>query len=142
EDNIAEVKQVFNEKYGHEPNVSVVSPIDGQELVKIAIYALAIALIGMIICVTFRIERLFAVTAIIALLHDAIILLAVFSSTRIEVDATIVTALLTIIGYSINNTIVVCDRIRENIRKTKKRMRSVKELAKIVNTSILQTFWR
>src|SRR5699024_4553486 len=57
EDNIAEVKQVFNEKYGHEPNVSVVSPIVGQELVKNAIYALGIALIGMIIYVTFRFER-------------------------------------------------------------------------------------
>src|SRR5699024_10552701 len=61
---------------------------------------------------------------------------------RIELYATMVAGRLTMSGDSIDNKIVVCDRIRENIRKTKKRIRSVKELAKIVNTSILQTFWR
>jgi SecD/SecF fusion protein len=142
EDQVAELKQEFNEKYGNEPSVSVVSPIVGQELVKNAIYALAIAAVGMIIYVTFRFELFFAFTAIIALLHDTFIMLAVFSFTRIEFDVTIVAAILTIIGYSINNTIVVFDRIRENIRKRKKRVRSVPELAKIVNDSILQTFWR
>ena len=104
------------DKYNHEPSVSVVSPIVGQELVKNAIYALGIASIGMIIYVTLRFEFFFAITAIIALLHDVFIMLVVFSISRIEFDVTIIAAILTIIGYSINNTIVVFDRIRENIR--------------------------
>src|SRR5699024_7421204 len=139
---ITEVKNHFEEKYGNEPNISVVSPIVGQELVKNAIYALAIASVGMIIYVTFRFEIFFALTAIIALLHDVFFMLVVFSLTRIEFDATIIAAILTIIGYSINNTIVVFDRIRENIRLKNKRIRSAKELAVIINHSLIQTFMR
>ena len=137
-----EVKDYFIEKYGNEPNVSIVSPIVGQELVKNAVYALAIASIGMIIYVTFRFEIFFALTAIIALLHDVFFMLVVFSVTRIEFDVTIIAAILTIIGYSINNTIVVFDRIRENIRAKNKLIKSPKELAKIINKSLIQTFMR
>ena len=68
-------------------------------------------------------------------------LLAIFSVAQIEFDITIVAAILTIVGYSINNTIVIFDRIRENIRK-KKRVKSFKELTTIVNTSIIQSFTR
>ncbi|MGM8212972.1 protein translocase subunit SecDF [Virgibacillus sp. W0430] len=139
---IAEVKDHFKALYGTEPNVSVVSPIVGEELVKNAIYALAIASVGMIIYVTIRFEFFFAITAIIALLHDSFFLLVVFSLTRIEFDITIVAAILTIVGYSINNTIVVFDRIRENIRKRNRVVKSTKELAKIVNISLIQTFMR
>ncbi|MEN1969289.1 protein translocase subunit SecDF [Lentibacillus sp. N15] len=140
-DKIAELKDHFNDKYGEEPSVSVVSPIVGQELVKNALYALAIASIGMIIYVAFRFELFFAITAIIALIHDAFFILAFFSITRIEFDVTIVAAVLTIIGYSINDTIVTFDRIRENLQK-KKRVKSFKELAKIVNRSLVQTMTR
>src|SRR5699024_7913365 len=113
EDKITEVKNYFKDKYGHEPSVSVVSPIVGQELVRNAVMALAIASVGIILYVTIRFEIFFALTAIIALLHDVFFMLVVFSLTRIEFDATIIAAILTIIGYSINNTIVVFDRIRE-----------------------------
>ncbi|WP_106497043.1 protein translocase subunit SecDF [Lentibacillus sp. Marseille-P4043] len=140
-DKIAELKSYFNDKYGIEPSVSVVSPIVGQELVKNALYALGIAAIGMIIYVAFRFELFFAVTAIIALIHDAFFVLAIFSFTRIEFDVTIVAAVLTIIGYSINDTIVTFDRIRENLQK-KKRVKSFKELAKVVNKSLVQTLTR
>lgn len=142
EGEITKIKEHFEEKYGNEPNVSVVSPIVGQELVKNAIYALAIASIGMIIYVTFRFEIFFALTAIIALLHDVFFMLVIFSVTRIEFDVTIIAAILTIIGYSINNTIVVFDRIRENIRAENKLIKSSKELAKIINKSLIQTFMR
>lgn len=142
EDKIDEIKQVFNEKYGNEPSISVVSPIVGKELVKNAFKALLIAAAGMIIYVTFRFELFFAITAIIALLHDAFIILGIFSLTQIEFDVTIVAAILTIIGYSINNTIVVFDRIRENIRLEDKRISSFKELATLVNRSLVQTFTR
>src|SRR5699024_7363387 len=142
ESDIADLKSFFIEKHGHEPNVSVVSPIVGQELVKNAIYALAIAAVGIVIYVTFRFEFFFALTAIIALLHDVFIMLFAFSITRIEFDITIIAAILTIIGYSINNTIVVFDRIRENIRAKNKRIKSKKELAAIINDSLVQTFMR
>lgn len=141
ENKIAEIKQFYHDKYGIEPSVSVVSPIVGQELVKNAIYALAIAAIGMIIYVTFRFEFFFGITAIITLLHDVFIMLIIFSFTRIEFDVTIIAAILTIVGYSINNTIVIFDRIRENIR-LEKRVTSYEKLAKIVNRSLIQSFTR
>ena len=142
EADISDLKTYVMDKYGHEPSVSVVSPIVGQELVKNAVYALTVALIGMIIYVTFRFEFFFSITAIIALMHDVFIMLVVFSITRIEFDVTIIAAILTIIGYSINNTIVVFDRIRENIRATNKLVKSKVELAKIINRSLIQTFMR
>src|SRR5690625_4902330 len=94
---IIKLKSYFQDHYGFEPNISVVSPIVGQELVKNAAYALIIASIGMVIYVTFRFEIFFAITAIIALLHDVFVMLVVFSLTRIEFEVTIVAAILTII---------------------------------------------
>lgn len=141
EDKISEIKLFYQDKYGIEPSVSVVSPIVGQELVKNAISALAIAAVGMIIYVTFRFEFFFGVTAIITLLHDVFIILVVFSLTRMEFDINIIAAILTIVGYSINNTIVIFDRIRENIR-LEKRVTSYDKLAKIVNRSLIQSFTR
>jgi SecD/SecF fusion protein len=142
EQQMIDVRQYFSEKYNHEPNVSIVSPIVGQELVKNAIYAVLISLIGLIIYVTFRFELFFSFTAIVALTFDVFFALVVFSITRLEFDITIIAALLTIIGYSLNNTIVVFDRIRENIRKKNKLITSKKELAKIINNSLIQTFIR
>ncbi|MGX4669706.1 protein translocase subunit SecDF [Cerasibacillus sp. JNUCC 74] len=140
-DKIAEVKAYFVDKYDHEPSVSVVSPIVGEELVKNAAFAVAVASVFMIIYVTIRFEFFFAITAIIALLHDAFFMVAIFSITQIEFDITIVAAILTIVGYSINDTIVTFDRIRENIRKRKK-IKTFKELAEVVNRSLVQTFTR
>ncbi|MDC3423853.1 protein translocase subunit SecDF [Aquibacillus sp. 3ASR75-11] len=138
---IAEIKEAFDNKYGNEPNVSTVSPIVGQELAKNAVMAVIYASIGIIIYVTLRFEFYFALTAIIALLHDAFFILALFSITRMEFDITIIAAVLTIVGYSINDTIVTFDRIRENL-KLKKRVKSFKELAAIVNKSLMQTLTR
>src|SRR5699024_4951625 len=139
EDKEAEINEYFLNKYDHEPSISVVSPIVGQELVKNALYALGIASIGMIIYVTIRFEFYFAITAIIALLHDAFFMLFIFSSTTIEFAVTIIVAILTIIGYSINTSIVVFARIWEYIR-LEKRVRSFTELAQIINRSLIQTF--
>ncbi|WP_193062286.1 protein translocase subunit SecDF [Oceanobacillus oncorhynchi] len=135
------VQQHFLEIYDHEPSVSVVSPIVGQELVKNAIYAVAIASIFIVAYIAIRFEFFFGVTAIIALLHDVLFMLMAFSITQIEFDVTIVAAILTIIGYSLNNTLVIFDRIRENIRQ-EKRVKSFKKLAEIVNKSIVQSFIR
>ncbi|WP_117161575.1 protein translocase subunit SecDF [Paraliobacillus sp. X-1268] len=141
QDTVADVRTYFNETYGSDPNVSTVSPVVGQELAKNALYAVIIASIGIIIYVTIRFEYYFALTAILALLHDAFFILAIFSITQLEFDITIIAAILTIVGYSINDTIVTFDRIRENL-KAKKRVRTFEALSEIVNRSLMQTLGR
>ncbi|WLV23664.1 protein translocase subunit SecDF [Aciduricibacillus chroicocephali] len=136
-----EMKSHFKDEYKAEPSVSVVSPIVGKELVKNAVYAVGLAMIGMIIYVSFRFEVYFATTAIITLLHNVILVLAFFSLFRLEFDVTIIAALLTIVGYTINDTIVIFDRIRENLRKHKI-IKSKELLQKIVNKSIVQSLTR
>lgn len=138
---INELKSTISQEYGHDPNISTVSPTVGKELVKNAIYALSIAALGIIIYVAFRFEWRMGLASIVALLHDAFFMIAIFSILRLEVDITFVAAVLTIIGYSINDTIVTFDRIRENLHKVKK-IEDAKELAKIVNKSLRQTLGR
>ncbi|MEC0304229.1 protein translocase subunit SecDF [Terribacillus saccharophilus] len=136
-----DLKSSIQDEYGDAPSISTVSPIIGKELAKNGLYAVIFASIGIILYATIRFEFKFAVTAILALLHDAFFILAVFSITRLEFDITIIAAILTIIGYSINDTIVTFDRIKENIR-IKRKVKTFDELAKIVNDSLLQTLVR
>ncbi|WP_053364197.1 protein translocase subunit SecDF [Bacillus sp. FJAT-27251] len=138
---IADLKADFQGKYGAEPNVSTVSPTIGKELAKNGVVALLIASVGIVLYVTFRFEWRMALPAIISLLHDAFFIIAVFSLLRLEVDLTFIAAILTIIGYSINDTIVTFDRIRENLQK-KKRLRTPEEIAEIANRSLRQTMGR
>ena len=114
-----------------------VGPTIGKELRRAGLLALGIAILLMIAYITFRFEFKFAVASIIALFHDILVTVALFSILQIEVDSTFVAAILTIFGYSINATIVIFDRIRENLKKTKK-----VELASLINTSIKQTLAR
>ncbi|MBM7706642.1 SecD/SecF fusion protein [Chryseomicrobium aureum] len=138
---IAELKSSFIDEFGVEPSVSTVSPTVGQELARNAVYALAIAAIGIIIYVAFRFEWRFGVSAIVALLHDAFFMIAIFSILRLEVDITFIAAVLTIVGYSINDTIVTFDRIRENLHRAGA-IQTEQELADIVNKSLRQTLVR
>lgn len=138
---IAEVKQHFSDLYGSEPSVSTVSPTVGKELARNAVFATIIASIGIIIYVTIRFEIFMALAAIVALLHDAFFILFVFSITRFEVDITFIAAVLTIIGYSINDTIVTFDRVRE-LYKKKKKVKTFDDLADIVNRALRQTLTR
>ncbi|MCM3786825.1 protein translocase subunit SecDF [Domibacillus indicus] len=138
---IAKVKAGMNEKFGSEPNISTVSPVVGKELAKNAIKALAIATIGIILYVAFRFEFYMGLAAVLALLHDVFFIIAFFSLTRLEVDITFIAAVLTIVGYSINDTIVTFDRIRENMTKAKK-ITAPEQLDNIVNKSIRQTLAR
>lgn len=140
-DEIADLKNHFTEKYGSEPNVGTVSPTVGKELAKNAFIAVMIASAGIVLYVAVRFELYFGLAAIIALLHDAFFIVAFFSVTRLEVDLTFIAAVLTIVGYSINDTIVTFDRIRENM-KLKKRIKTYEDLAEIVNKSLLQTLGR
>ncbi|KMY30356.1 preprotein translocase subunit SecD [Lysinibacillus xylanilyticus] len=138
---IAKFKKEVGKKYGHEPGVSTVSPTVGKELVKNAIKALSIAAIGIIIYVAIRFEWRMGVGAIVSLLHDVFLIVAVFSFMRLEVDITFIAAVLTIVGYSINDTIVTFDRMRENLN----RYDTIKDrelLADIVNKSLRQTMGR
>lgn len=138
---IADLKTALKNEYGTEPNVSTVSPTIGRELAKNAIKAVLIASIGMILYLTFRFELFMALAAVIAMLHDAFFMVAVFSITRLEVDLNFIAAVLTIVGYSIHDTIVTFDRIRENMR-LKKRLKTFQDIVDVVNISIRQTLTR
>ncbi|WP_416042773.1 protein translocase subunit SecDF [Bacillus halotolerans] len=137
---IAKVKDYFKDKYGSEPNVSTVSPTVGKELARNALYAVAIASIGIIIYVSIRFEYKMAIAAIVSLLYDAFFIITFFSITRLEVDVTFIAAVLTIVGYSINDTIVTFDRVREHMKKRKPK--TFADLNHIVNLSLQQTFTR
>lgn len=138
---IAALKTNFKKEYGTEPNVSTVTPIVGKQLAKNAIISILIASIGIILYVTIRFEMYMAIAAIIAMLHDAFFMVAFFSITRLEVDLNFIAAVLTIVGYSIHDTIVTFDRMRENMYK-KKRLKTFKDIADVVNMSIHQTLTR
>ncbi|MGG3915635.1 protein translocase subunit SecDF [Bacillus sp. es.034] len=140
-DDIAKLKNHFNKLYGAEPSISTVSPVIGKELAQNAMIAVAIASVGIIIYVTLRFEWRMALGAILALLHDAFFIIAFFSLTRLEVDITFIAAVLTIVGYSINDTIVTFDRLRENLHK-KRRLKTDKDIEEVVNQSIRQTMGR
>jgi preprotein translocase SecF subunit len=114
-----------------------VGAVIGKEMTREAFIALAIAALGMILYITLRFEFKFALAAIIALLHDAFIIIAVFSIFMIEINSTFIAAILTIIGYSINDTIVIFDRIRENLKIQRK-----KTVPEVVNDSINESLIR
>jgi protein-export membrane protein SecD/preprotein translocase SecF subunit len=138
---ISSLKSHFKDEFGAEPNVGTVSPTIGKELAKNAMIALVIASIGIIIYVTIRFEIYMALAAIISLLHDAFFVIVIFSLTRLEVDITFIAAILTIVGYSINDTIVTFDRMRENMEK-KRRLKTPQDIADVVNTGLRQTLGR
>ncbi|MBW7651393.1 protein translocase subunit SecDF [Anoxybacillus sp. ST4] len=137
---ISQLKSHFKEKYGIEPNVSTVSPTVGKELARNAFISVLIASVGIIIYVTVRFEMYMALAAIVALLHDAFFIIAFFSLTRLEVDLTFIAAVLTIVGYSINDTIVTFDRIRYLMKKRK--VKTADDLKDVVNKALQQTFGR
>lgn len=141
QDEILKLKQEMKAEFGIEPNISAVSNTIGKELVRNAIYALIYAAIGIIIYVAIRFEWKMGVASILGVLHDIILMVAIFSFTRFEVDLTFIAAVLTIVGYSINDKIVTFDRIRENLNRVKK-IDNEKELAEIVNKSLRQTLAR
>lgn len=138
---VSKVKSTIKDEFGHEPTVNTVSPVIGQELAKNAMLAVLLASIGMIIYISLRFEWRMGISSIISLLHDAFMIIAVFSLFRLEVDITFIAAVLTIIGYSINDTIVTFDRVREMLRKVKV-ITKEDEIDYIVNSAIRQTLTR
>ncbi len=139
---VGEIRNHFQKVYGEQVSVQeqTVSPIVGRELARNAIIATLIASLGIIIYVAIRFEYRFAISGIIALLHDVLITVGVFSIFQWEVDIVFIAAILTIVGYSVNDTIVVFDRIRENLKF--KNPKTWEELSQLVNESIQQTIVR
>ncbi|MGL4820359.1 MAG: protein translocase subunit SecDF [Bacilli bacterium] len=140
-DKVQEMKGYFKQQYGSEPNISTVTPMVGKELAKNALIGILLASIGIILYVTIRFHWTYAVSAVVALLHDAFFIIVFFSLFRLEVDVTFIAAVLTIVGYSINDSIVTFDRVRENLA-LQKRVKTYEDLKEIVNESIRQTLVR
>jgi len=115
-----------------------IGSVVSRELLQKAFLALLIASVLMLLYITFRFEFYFGVAAIIALLHDVFVTIGLFSIFQWEVDSSFVAAILTIIGYSINDTIVIFDRIRENLKKREKG----EALEDLINKSLWQTMAR
>lgn len=136
-------KNYFKEKYDAEASIGVVTNVVKRELVKNAFISLGIAIIGIIIYISLRFSFSYAVGAIIALVWDVFFIIALFSFLRLEVSSIFIAAILSIIGYSINDTIVTFDRVRENINKEYKNKLSKKEdLKEVINLSLSQTLNR
>ena len=118
-------------------NVEIVGPKVGAELRRQAILVTLYALGGMLIYIAFRFEWVYGAAAVLAVFHDVLITLGLFSLLHFEISLTVIAALLTLVGYSMNDTIVIFDRIRENVRLMRR-----EPFAAIVNRSINQTLSR
>ena len=117
--------------------VEIVGPTAGKQLQKQAAFATIYSLIGMLVYLWFRFEFIYGVAAVVAVFHDTLITIGAFSLTNQELTLTVLAAILTLIGYSMNDTIVVFDRIRENLALSRR-----ETLAQVVNRSINQTLSR
>jgi len=117
--------------------VESVGAVVGSDLRRRAALAVGLSFLGMLIYIAFRFKPIYGVAAIVALLHDVGITLGLFAITRKELSLTVIAALLTLVGYSVNDTIVVFDRVRENLRLMRK-----ESLSRILNISINQTLSR
>jgi preprotein translocase subunit SecF len=118
-------------------SVESVGPKVSGELIQTAVIAVVLAIGAVLIYIWLRFEWQFALGAVAALIHDVILTIGIFSELQIRFDLAIIAALLTIVGYSLNDTVVVFDRVRENLRKYKK-----KSLAEVLNISINETLSR
>lgn len=117
--------------------VEFVGPQVGEQLTNDGVLALIIALVGIFVYVLLRYEWRFAAGAIIATMHDVVITIGFFSLTQLEFDLTVLAAILAVLGYSVNDTVVVFDRIRENFRRMRK-----EEPVEVMNAAINQTLSR
>jgi len=118
-------------------SVESVGPKVSGELIQTAFLAVLLAIAAVLFYIWLRFEWQFALGAVVALIHDVVLTIGVFSALQIKFDLAIIAALLTIVGYSLNDTVVVFDRVRENLRKYKKLV-----LAEVLNLSINETLSR
>lgn len=136
-----EIFSEFKERYDLNEkdllSIDQVDPVIGDELKGQVLIAVLVAVIAMLIYITFRFELSFAISAIVALTHDMLIVLAFYAIMGIQVNTPFIAAMLTILGYSINDTIVIFDRIRENRKKMKRN-----DYSTLINTSVSQSLAR
>ncbi|HJY82640.1 MAG TPA: protein translocase subunit SecF [Candidatus Binatia bacterium] len=136
-----QVQKGLNAKFGEQAfevrRVEAVGPKVGSELRLKALLAVLFSTVMMGVYIAFRFEPRFGVGAAVALLHDVLITAGALSLMNMEFDLTVVAALLTIVGFSVNDTVIVCDRIRENMRKFRR-----ESLAGIINRSVNETLSR
>jgi preprotein translocase subunit SecF len=117
--------------------IDIVGPTAGAQLTHQAFLATLYSLLGMLIYLWFRFELIYGVAAVVAVFHDTLITIGFFSLTNQEITLTVIAAILTLVGYSMNDTIVVFDRIRENLASSRR-----ENLSDVVNRSINQTLSR
>jgi preprotein translocase subunit SecF len=136
-----QLKKALSEQFGAGKfeirRVESVGPKIGEDLRYRGVMSVIVATIMMGVYIWFRFELRFGVGAVIALVHDVLITIGALLLANYEFDLTIIAALLTVVGYSVNDTVIVCDRIRENMRKIKR-----ENLESIINTSINETLSR
>jgi preprotein translocase subunit SecF len=138
-------KQVLDALQAHYPNpivpagtkVDVVGPTVGHQLERQALLATLYSLLGMLVYLWFRFQLIYGVAAVVAVFHDTLITVGFFALLNKEISLTVIAAILTLVGYSMNDTIVVFDRIRENLRLSRR-----ESLPDVVNRSINQTLSR
>ncbi len=128
--------EFFKDKYEIR-KVEYIGSVVGEELRKASIYSIVAVMIAILLYVGYRFEPVFAIAAVIPLFHDAILTLGVFSLTGYELNLSVIAAILTVLGYSLNDTIIIFDRIRENIK-----IRGKKNLLQLVNQSINENLAR
>ena len=136
------VNTYMKKTYNAETSDSTVSPIIGQELVKNAFIMSILSWIAILIYVSIRFKWDYAISGIIALIHDVLIIIAVFALFRMEITTDIIAVILTIIGYSINDSIVVFDRMREHVATYGHKEINKKQYREMVNKSLQETVFR
>lgn len=134
------IKRALDKEFPNGYEIRKVEFIDalvGDEMRKASIYSIIFVMVGILFYVGYRYEPVFALAAIIPIFHDAIVTLGIFSLLGREIDLTVIAAILTVLGYSLNDTIIVFDRIRENIK-----IRGRKNIEAIINRSINENLGR
>ena len=137
---VQKVKKALKEKFGDKfeiRKIDYIGGVVGEELRKASVYSIVAVLVAILIYVGYRFEPVFALGAVVPLFHDAIITLGFFSLLGEEVNLAVIAAILTVLGYSLNDTIIIFDRIRENIK-----IRGKKNLLQLVNQSINENLSR
>ena len=135
-----QISEALQSHYGNPfkvRNTSVVGPTVGKQLEKQALLATLYSMLGMLVYLWFRFQLIYGVAAVVACFHDTLITIGAFALTDREISLTVIAAILTLVGYSMNDTIVVFDRIRENLRMSRR-----EPLPDLVNRSINQTLSR
>ncbi len=141
-DKVEDVTNYFEDKYDAKTSIGVISNVVKQELVKNAILSVIIALIGIILYISVRFKFSYAVGGVVSLFHDVLIVCALFAVFHLEVSSMFIVAILTIIGYSINDTIVTFDRIREELSKVDSKKLKKSDVWEISNRAVCETFVR